>query len=213
MGAYPGGLLDAELQFLTPVQFRKAFKEGIRDGRITCSFRLWKTPQAKAGGRYNIRPFGAIEVTKLRQISARSLRRADATAAGFESVADMIEQLGAARDAQLTRVDFRYLGSASVKQPDTGVPVEPELTTLVEKVRAFDTRSGRGPWAVAALAMIEAHPGRRAPDLAGMIGWETAPFKANVRKLKGLGLTQSLEVGYRLTPRGEAVRSRLNDDS
>jgi hypothetical protein len=30
-------------------------------------------------------------------------------------------------------------------------------------------------------------------------------FKANVRKLKSLGLTVSLEVGYRLSPRGRAL--------
>jgi hypothetical protein len=28
------------------------------------------------------------------------------------------------------------------------------------------------------------------------------PFKLNVRKLKALGLTESLEIGYRLSPRG-----------
>ncbi len=33
---------------------------------------------------------------------------------------------------------------------------------------------------------------------------ETAWFKTNVRKLKALGLTESLEVGYRLSPRGRA---------
>ena len=30
-------------------------------------------------------------------------------------------------------------------------------------------------------------------------------FKVNVRKLKGLGLAESLEVGYRLSPRGRAL--------
>jgi hypothetical protein len=30
-------------------------------------------------------------------------------------------------------------------------------------------------------------------------------FKLNVRKLKELGLTESLDIGYRLSPRGEAV--------
>jgi hypothetical protein len=34
---------------------------------------------------------------------------------------------------------------------------------------------------------------------------ERLPFKANVRKLKALGLTESLDVGYRLSPRGEAL--------
>ena len=33
---------------------------------------------------------------------------------------------------------------------------------------------------------------------------ETKRYKTDVRKLKELGLTESLEVGYRLSPRGRA---------
>jgi hypothetical protein len=40
--------------------------------------------------------------------------------------------------------------------------------------------------------------------LAERFGRERLPFKADVRKLKALGLTESLEVGYRLSPRGRA---------
>ena len=46
--------------------------------------------------------------------------------------------------------------------------------------------------------------GVRAADLAESFGRETQPFKTDVRKLKNLGLTISLEVGYRLSPRGAA---------
>lgn len=55
------------------------------------------------------------------------------------------------------------------------------------------------------MAAIAAEPGRQAPDLAAGQGRDTAPFKADVRKLKELGLTESLEIGYRLSPRGEAL--------
>lgn len=44
----------------------------------------------------------------------------------------------------------------------------------------------------------------RAPDIADRLGYETKWFKTNVRKLKALGLTESLKVGYRLSPRGRA---------
>jgi predicted transcriptional regulator len=54
------------------------------------------------------------------------------------------------------------------------------------------------------LELIEARPATRAPDLAASLGRETQPFKTDVRKLKNLGLTISLERGYRLSPRGEA---------
>jgi hypothetical protein len=41
------------------------------------------------------------------------------------------------------------------------------------------------------------------------VGREKHPFKLDVRKLKELGLTESLEVGYRLSPRGRAVMEGL----
>ena len=56
------------------------------------------------------------------------------------------------------------------------------------------------------LACIAAEPGRRAPDFAERFGREVQPFKRDVRKLKELGLTISLLVGYKLSPRGEAYR-------
>jgi hypothetical protein len=37
-----------------------------------------------------------------------------------------------------------------------------------------------------------------------MVGRETKPFKLDVRKLKNLGLTISLKIGYELSPRGRA---------
>ncbi len=54
------------------------------------------------------------------------------------------------------------------------------------------------------LRLIAERPAVRAADLAAAVGREKAPFKLDVRKLKNLGLTLSLDVGYRLSPRGEA---------
>jgi hypothetical protein len=56
--------------------------------------------------------------------------------------------------------------------------------------------------------MIAARPAVRAGDLAEAVSREREPFKLDVRKLKNLGLTISLEVGYRLSPRGEEYLRR-----
>jgi hypothetical protein len=66
-------------------------------------------------------------------------------------------------------------------------------------------RSAAGPWTRTVLELIQSAPGTRAADLAKRLGRETLPFKRDVRKLKELGLTESLEVGYRLSPRGAAL--------
>ena len=60
------------------------------------------------------------------------------------------------------------------------------------------------PWTKKTLALIEKQPRIAASKLAAKLGRETAPFKADVVKLKKLGLTQSFEVGYEIAPRGRA---------
>jgi hypothetical protein len=61
-----------------------------------------------------------------------------------------------------------------------------------------------GPWTREILRLIADRPGVRAPDLTASLGRETLPFKRDVRKLKELGLTHSLEVGYEISPGGRA---------
>jgi hypothetical protein len=80
---------------------------------------------------------------------------------------------------------------------------------VLRRLRRLDAASRHGPWTRAVLELISDHPGRRAPDLAASRGRETRPFKADVRKLKELGLTESLAVGYQLSPRGQAVLAHL----
>jgi ribosomal protein S19E (S16A) len=45
--------------------------------------------------------------------------------------------------------------------------------------------------------------------LALQVDADVPSFKRRVRQLKELGLTESLEVGYRLSPRGRAVLEHL----
>ena len=78
---------------------------------------------------------------------------------------------------------------------------------LAKKLSRMDARDA--PWTTRALELIRDRPGERAGNLAPEFGWETPRFKTQVRKLKAQGLTESLEVGYRLSPRGEDYLARL----
>jgi hypothetical protein len=95
-----------------------------------------------------------------------------------------------------------------VLREDAAVP-DDELARIRARLARLDRASRHGPWTVTVLRLIAARPGVRAADLAASLGRETQPFKADVRKLKQLGLTESLDVGYRLSPRGRAVLERL----
>jgi hypothetical protein len=69
----------------------------------------------------------------------------------------------------------------------------------------LDQASRHGPWTRVVLTAIGERAGTPAVDLAAAFGRQKMPFKLDVRKLKELGLTESLRPGYRLSPRGESV--------
>jgi predicted transcriptional regulator len=69
----------------------------------------------------------------------------------------------------------------------------------------MDDASSTGAWTTKTLELIAAHPGVVSAQLAKRMKMERPAFKVNVRKLKELGLTESLEIGYRLSPLGQAL--------
>lgn len=64
-----------------------------------------------------------------------------------------------------------------------------------------------------ALRKIAIHPELAAADLAALLGVEKEWLKPNIRKLKNLGLTESLHPGYRLSPRGRALLAAIKTDA
>ena len=178
--------------------FPQSLHEGLRSGAITLTVRRWTRPQAKVGGRYRTSA-GLIAVDGLEQVAASSITDGDAVRCGAVDRAALFSAIGVESDDDLVyRMEIRWLGDVPVDP----LPLDDDLSE--EDLAAITRRLDRWGWAIETLEVIEAHPARRAGDLADLLGRERLPFKADVRKLKGLGLTQSLEVGYRLSPRGEA---------
>ncbi|HEU4428973.1 MAG TPA: hypothetical protein VFT98_09475 [Myxococcota bacterium] len=180
--------------------------EAIRAGRITLLFRRWKTPRAKAGGRSRDAR-GVVEVVAVER--AGRITERDARAAGHASLATLLEDL--ARYApegggELYRIEVRWGG----EDPRRALRARAKLgaeerAALATKLARLDARSPDGPWTARVLGAIAAQPGVVSTVLAGQLGLPRPEFKLRVRKLKELGLTESLEVGYRISPRGLAV--------
>lgn len=186
------------------MQIRMGTLQGIVDGRITVAFRRWEQPRVRVGGTQRT-SVGVVEFTSVEPVDEAELTDADAAAAGFADLEALRKaQIG---DRQLYRVGVRLAG------PDPRVALRGRSrlsatahAEIAARLDRLDRASRRGPWTGAVLELIAANPGVRAPDLAERMGLETLPFKRDVRKLKELGLTESLEVGYRLSPRGRAYR-------
>lgn len=174
----------------------------IRDGEIDLAFRRWQRPRVLVGTRMRT-VVGLIEVTSVEQV--HDITAVEAARAG--ATRDELVRLMAAKAPQpIWRIGLRYAGVdpriALRNDADLGAA---ELGDLTARLDRLDRASRSGPWTRQVLALIAANPARRAPDLAASLGRETQPFKRDVRKLKELGLTESLDVGYRISPRGQAL--------
>jgi hypothetical protein len=186
------------------VLIRRPVLDAIAAGTVTCVFRRWDRPRVRVGGTQRT-AVGVLEFTAVEPVDEAGLTLEDARTAGF---ADLTALQRAQRgDGQLYRVGVRLAG------PDPRVALrakrrlsQADRAEIDTRLARMDRASPHGPWTAVVLELIAENPGVRAPDLAARLGRETLPFKRDVRKLKELGLTESLEVGYRLSSRGRAYR-------
>ena len=179
--------------------------DGIRDGSITVTFRRWKRLQVVPGRPYRTAA-GRIEVTAVDVVEPSEVTDAEARASGYPSAEALLGDLRGAPDLPIYRIRFRRLDQPD---PRDALAADAELAAedraaIAARLARLDRASRHGPWTERVLELIAARPAVRAGDLADELGRERLDFKADVRKLKALGLTLSLPVGYRLSPRGEA---------
>ena len=190
--------------------FQRRFHDGIRSGEIRCTVRIWQRPHVKVGGRYALGG-GAIVVEKIQETRLDDITAALARRCGFPSLVDLLKTAKHGPGERVFVIDFHYDGKTRARpEPETGAVSAEDLAELVQRLEAMDRRSKIGAWTLATLRAIEARPGVLAAKLARSLRRPRDEFKRDVRKLKTLGLTFSLEVGYRLTPKGEALLASLS---
>jgi hypothetical protein len=188
--------------------FKRRFHDGLASGRITLAFRRWRRPSVRAGGRLQTAA-GVLGIDAVDVIDESDITEADARKAGFPSRAELVAELGEGQGT-LYRVAFHRIGEdPRIALRQDAALDESQIVEIGARLARLDAASPRGPWTREALTLIAARPAVRAADLAASLGRDTMTFKLDVRKLKALGLTESLEVGYRISPRGRAVLQRL----
>lgn len=177
----------------------------VRTGEVSVAYRRWTRPTVKAGG-FRVTSIGRLAIDAVQPVSEADITEAAAREAGEASRAELMTTL-AKGQGELYRIAFHLAG----EDPRIALRQDDDLSAadraaLRMRLARMD---GPAPWTTRFLDLVAAHPGRRAGDLAPMAGLETREFKVRMRRLKALGLTISLEVGYRLSPRGKALRSAL----
>lgn len=188
---------------------KNAVLDRIVAGDVDTLFRRQKRPTVKSGGSLRTRA-GMLDIVRVDRIELDEISARDAKRAGFGSTAELIAELTQKPDGDFYRVRVRVGGiDPRVELRERSDLSADEVADVRTRLERLDSRSARGAWTVQFLSMLSEQPHTRAPALAASIGWETKPFKDNVRKLKELGLTISHSPGYELSPRGHTVLADL----
>lgn len=187
--------------------FAQRFWAPIAAGEIQLTFRRWKRLQVLAGRRYRTAA-GILEVESVDGIEPDAITDDEARASGYPDAATLISDLRGSDDLPVYRIAFHVVPGVDPRDElaATDSLSAEDVAELDRRLDRLDRASSHGPWTRGVLNLIAARPGVRAGDLAEELGRERLPFKADVRKLKNLGLTKSLPVGYELSPRGMAYR-------
>jgi hypothetical protein len=166
-----------------------------------------------AAGRIYRTNAGRIEIDSVSQINPDLLadNDADVIAADRGNAKDVRRRLRGNEDWPTFLIRFHLVEGPDPREElaASASLSEADLKELTDRLAKLDELSRHGAWTTATLRQIQAKPATRAGDLAADVGRDTAGFKLDVRKLKNLGLTYSLETGYELSPRGTAYLDTL----
>jgi hypothetical protein len=83
--------------------FEQRLWAGLADGSVTVTFRRWKRPRARAGGRHRT-PAEVLTVDAVAEVDPAVIGEDDARAAGFASLADLLRQDAELPEEELARL-------------------------------------------------------------------------------------------------------------
>src|ERR1700691_1974795 len=100
--------------------FTKRLREGVRQGEITCSVRIWMSPRVRVGGRYRMEE-GAIEVDSIEPIGLPDITPELARVSGFLGVLDLLKVAKHGRGERIYLVRFHYVPPKPAKVQRPGI--------------------------------------------------------------------------------------------
>jgi hypothetical protein len=171
---------------------------------VTVVFRRWKQSRVRSGDTLRTSA-GVVKVDSVDRITTADITDADALAAGAESAHAVCATLRGDVGDPVFRIRLHWAGP----DPRTALSEADDLSRddvdrITERLNRLDRHSRHGAWTRRALTAIAIRPGTRAADLAILLNRDREALKRDIRKLKDLGLTRSLDVGYQMSPRGVA---------
>src|ERR1700676_4205629 len=90
--------------------FTKRLREGVRQGKITCSVRIWPHPHVKVGARYPMKD-GEIEIDSIEPIGFPDITPQLARESGFLGIVDLLKIAKHGKGENIYLVRFHFVRS------------------------------------------------------------------------------------------------------
>lgn len=88
--------------------FAKRLRQGIREGSITCTIRIWHRPRVKVGGIYPM-DGGHVVVESIRPIGIEDITGEMARQSGFLGVVDLLKVARHGSGTNVYLIEFQYV--------------------------------------------------------------------------------------------------------
>lgn len=88
--------------------FTKRLREGVRNGDITCSVRMWQRPHVIVGNRYRMEE-GGIEIDSIQPIGLPDITPQLARASGFLDILDLLKVAKHGPGENIYLIRFHYI--------------------------------------------------------------------------------------------------------
>jgi hypothetical protein len=93
------------------MMFAKRLREGVRNGDITCSIRIWQSPRVKPGGLYRMEE-GHILIESIEQIAIEDVTGDLARRSGFDGAIDLLKTAKHGSGTNVYLIEFEYIRPA-----------------------------------------------------------------------------------------------------
>jgi hypothetical protein len=90
------------------MMFTKRLREGVREGRITCSVRIWTKPHVRVGGLYPMEE-GHILVESIQPIALEDITGELARRSGFAGVVDLLKVARHGKGRNVYLIEFHFI--------------------------------------------------------------------------------------------------------
>lgn len=184
---------------------RRPILDGIKAGTVKFAFRRWRRPTVKDGSSLKT-AIGLLRIDQVSAVPLSSIGEREARLAGHGDLEELKAELAARDGGAIYRIRFHFEGPDPRIKLSKDADLSPaDIESLTAKLERYDKVGPYGPWTRRVMEAIRSKPQERAGSLAQSLGFPKEWLKTNIRKLKNLGLTVSLETGYELSPRGKRL--------